>query len=75
MNEIEQPTSTNRCIATNRSGRMLSGYLLNMGRGAAAVRDMILDDIRRFSDLGATGYVTDLVAALCCFDSEFPAVG
>jgi hypothetical protein len=72
MDKIEQPTSPNKCLATNRSGRMLSGYLLNMGRGAAAVRDMILDDIRRFSELGAAGYVTDLVAVLCCFDSEFP---
>jgi hypothetical protein len=75
MNRIEQLASTNSCLATNRSGRMLPGYLLNMGRGAAAVRDMILDDIRRFSELGASGYVTDLVAALCCFDSEFPSVG
>ena len=75
MDKIQQLTAPNKCLASDRSGRMLSGYLLNMGRGAATVRDMILDDIRRFSELGATAYVTDLVAALCCFDSEFPAVG
>jgi len=54
----------------DRTDRLLSAYQLNMDRGAAAVRQMILDDIRRFSEMGAPAYVADLRKALFRFDDE-----
>ncbi len=41
-----------------------------MDRGCSAVREMILQDIRRFSDMGADAYVADLQNALFRFDDE-----
>jgi hypothetical protein len=57
---------------SNRHSRLLAGYLFNRKRGAAAVRDMILADIRRFSELGATGYASELIDVLNSFNAEFP---
>lgn len=54
-----------------RHGRLLSGYLINMHRGAAPVRELMLADIERFQSLGATGYADDLRIALKRFTSEF----
>jgi hypothetical protein len=51
-----------------RPDRLLAGYLCNIGRGPSAVRDMILDDISRFTDLGAETYALDLVQTLQLFD-------
>jgi hypothetical protein len=55
-------------LVSKRPGQMLAAYLANMERGAPEVREMILEDIRRFSDLGAVAYVEDLKEALFRFD-------
>jgi len=54
-----------------RHGRLLSGYLVNLHRGAAPVRELMIADIERFQSLGATGYADDLRIALKRFTSEF----
>ncbi len=54
-----------------RPARMLAGYLCNINRGPSTVRTMMLSDIRRFTDLGADGYVSDLVRALHLFDRAY----
>lgn len=61
-------------LGPDRAERMLSAYRLNLGRGFTVVRNMIVEDIRRFSDLGAKGYVADLKEALLRFDEEPCAV-
>lgn len=58
--------TTNR----DRTDRLLRSYRLNMDRGAAAVRRMILEDIRRLSEMGAQAYAADLRQALFRFDGE-----
>jgi hypothetical protein len=55
-----------------RQLQLLSSYLLNLKKGATAVRDLIVGDIRRFRDLGAQQQVSDLLIVLECFLSEFP---
>jgi hypothetical protein len=57
--------------APGRERRLLSGYLVNLHRGAAPVRELMLADIERFQSLGATGYAEDLRTALKRFTSEF----
>ncbi len=57
-------------LASRRSNQMLGAYRANMFRGRAEVRDMIIEDIRRFSELGASVYVDDLTEALFVFDEE-----
>lgn len=57
-----------------RQGRLLEGYLLNAPKGAAKVRDMIITDIGRFSNLGATRYAADLSEVLILFDTTHPHV-
>jgi hypothetical protein len=44
--------------------RRLDSYLLNRHRGAAAVRDIIVADIRGFVDLGLPHVAADLVVVL-----------
>ncbi|MBY6240151.1 hypothetical protein [Methylosinus sp. Sm6] len=44
--------------------RRLNSYLLNRHRGAAAVRDIILADIRGFADLGLPDVAADLAIVL-----------
>ena len=63
--------SESKVGAGGRDGRLLSGYLLNLHRGAAPVRELMLADIERFQSLGATGYADDLRVALKRFTSEF----
>jgi hypothetical protein len=55
-------------LVSKRPGQMLAAYLANIERGAPEVREMILEDIRRFSELGAVAYVQDLKEALFRFD-------
>ncbi len=57
--------------ARARHGRLLSSYLVNLHRGAAPVRALMLADIERFQSLGAIGYADDLKIALKRFTSEF----
>lgn len=52
--------------------RLLSSYLLNLDRGPAAVREMIVGDIDRFRDLGARRQASDLCLVLDCFLADFP---
>jgi hypothetical protein len=55
----------------DRTSRLLDSYRLNIeGRGFSAVRDIILDDIRRFTELGAGAYVSDLQSALFALEEE-----
>lgn len=57
-------------LPSKRPRQMLAAYRANMVRGCAEVREMILDDIRRFTDLGARSYVDDLTEVLFMFDEE-----
>ncbi len=59
------PLSAKQC-------RLLSSYLLNLERGSAGVREMIVGDIDRYRDLGAHQQACDLSLVLKCFLSEFP---
>jgi hypothetical protein len=54
---------------TARHRRLLASYLLNLRRGTATVRKMILDDITRFDDLGARAYAGELREILHCFET------
>ena len=69
---MRTPQHAGEQTVSGRHRRLLAGYLLNRKRGAAAVRDMILSDIRRFSELGALGYAADLIDVLNAFNAEFP---
>ncbi|AZG76651.1 hypothetical protein [Methylocystis rosea] len=69
--KIGSSESENKASARGRDGRLLSGYLVNLHRGAAPVRELMLADIERFQSLGATGYADDLRTALKRFTSEF----
>ncbi|MBG0797714.1 hypothetical protein IYX23_08530 [Methylocystis sp. L43] len=69
--KIGSSESENKAAARGRDGRLLSGYLVNLHRGAAPVRELMLADIERFQSLGATGYADDLRTALKRFTSEF----
>jgi hypothetical protein len=51
---------------------LLSGYLSNMERGPAAVRDMIVADMRRFHELGALRRAADLLLVLRLFLTHHP---
>ena len=55
-----------------RQGRIMEGYRFNLPRGDANVRDMILEDIDRFSDLGVCRHVSDLLEVLKQFDLAHP---
>jgi hypothetical protein len=54
-----------------RHCQLLSSYLANMQRGAPAVRDLMVNDVLRFQELGAAKYADDLLVVLRCFLSEF----
>jgi hypothetical protein len=64
-------TGDKKTEAGARHGRLLSGYLLNLHRGEAPVKELMLADIERFQSLGAIGYADDLRIALSRFTSEF----
>jgi len=68
--------SATLCIeqAMMRRHRVTQGYSLNLPRGEESVRDMILKDIVRFSDLGASRHVSDLSEVLKQFDLAHPAM-
>ncbi len=51
---------------------LLSSYLLNLGRGPTAVREMIVADLRRFRELGALQRVADLLFVLRVFLTRHP---
>ena len=59
--------------AACRQRRVMTGYSFNLRRGDAKVRDMILKDIGRFSDLGADRRVSDLFEVLKQFDLAHPS--
>lgn len=52
--------------------RRLDSYLLNRHRGAAAVRDIIIADIRGFLDLGLPHVAADLVVVLRLLIAKCP---
>ncbi len=52
---------------------LLSGYLLNLHRGPAAVDAMIGRDVVGMQELGAYKYALDLKIVRECFRAEFPA--
>jgi hypothetical protein len=72
MDELSSDGTKLVLRASKRPGQMLAAYLANMQRGSSEVREMILEDIRRFSELGARTYVDDLTEVLFRFDdAEF----
>jgi hypothetical protein len=72
MSNLERATEAQEQMLSSRRSRLLAGYRLNRKRGAVAVRSMILADIRRFSELGAVGYASELIDVLNSFNAEFP---
>lgn len=57
-----------------RHHSLLAAYLLNMGRGPAAVRDLIVSDLHGFLDLGVKRQVADLLIVLRFFLARYPEV-
>jgi hypothetical protein len=55
-----------------RHRALLGGYLLNLERGAATVRDMIVFDYRSVLELGARERAADLLVVLRIFLFEYP---
>lgn len=72
MSNFDKAQATNDRSSPDRHSRLLAGYLLNHERGAAFVRNMIRDDIVRFSELGARAYAMDLLEVLISFNRAFP---
>lgn len=56
-----------------RHCQLLSGYLLNIHRGAAEVHAMILRDVQGMQELGAYKHALDLKIVLECLLAEFSA--
>lgn len=54
---------------------LLTGYALNLGRGAVAVRDLIRSDLAGYIDLGAKARAADLLLILRLFLSDHPEAG
>ncbi|TDX63956.1 hypothetical protein EDE12_106101 [Methylosinus sp. sav-2] len=52
--------------------RTLASYLLNRHRGAAAVRDILIADIRGFVDLGQSRAAADLLVVLTMLLARWP---
>jgi hypothetical protein len=50
----------------------LSSYLVHLGRGQAAVREIIVADLRIFLDLGVSQRAADLLIVLRLFLSDYP---
>ncbi len=59
-------------VPSTRHHSLLSSYLLNIGRGPRAVRDMIVADMRGFLDLGVSRRAADLLIVLRIFLSDYP---
>jgi hypothetical protein len=57
-------------VRSPRHDALLASYMLNLHRGAATVREMIVSDIRRFLDLGARDRAADALLVLRLFFSE-----
>jgi hypothetical protein len=76
MKGSAMPLSQSATLAIERANfrqrRVLGGYCFNLPRGKAKVRNMILKDIRSFSDLGACRHVSDLSEVLKQFDVAHP---
>jgi len=58
-----------------RHDRLLYSYMFNIERRPAAVRDMMVADLRRFLDLGARREAADRLIVLRRFLSEHPQAG
>jgi hypothetical protein len=54
---------------------LLASYLFNFERGPAAVRNMIIADLRSFLELGASRRAADLLIVLRLFFSKHPEAG
>ena len=59
-------------VLSTRHQSLLSSYLFNLKRGPAAVRKMIVSDIRAAIDLGASQYAADRLLVLRMFLSKHP---
>jgi hypothetical protein len=55
-----------------RHQSLLALYLLNSRRGPAAVRDLIVSDLRGYLDLGVKRKVADLLIVLRFFLAQHP---
>lgn len=52
--------------------RKLAAYLLNLSRGAEAVRDILVADIRGYADLGQPNVAADLMVVLRLLLARWP---
>ncbi len=56
---------------SSRHHSLFASYLLNKERSPAAIRDMIISDLRSFLDLGAKQRAADLLIVLRLFLSDY----
>jgi hypothetical protein len=59
-------------VPSTKHQNLLSSYMFNLHRGAVAVREIIVYDLRGFLDLGATNRAADLLVVLRLFLSKYP---
>ncbi len=57
---------------SDRQRALLSSYMLSIEQGPAAVREMIMFDMRGFFDLGIPQRAADLKAVLNAFSNRYP---
>ncbi len=57
---------------SNRQRALLSSYMLSIKQGPAAVRGMVMFDMRGFLDLGISERAADLMAVLDAFAGRYP---
>jgi hypothetical protein len=57
---------------SERHDALLSSYLLGLGHGPTAVRDLIVADLDGFLDLGATRRAADQLVVLRAFMAQYP---
>jgi hypothetical protein len=57
---------------SGRHRSLLDSYLANMGRGPEAIRDMMIADLQRWTQLGANARAADLLVVLRQFLSASP---
>lgn len=66
------PLPLARVAPSKAHERTLASYLLNSHRGAAAVRDILIADIRGFVDLGQSRAAADLLVVLSMLLARWP---
>lgn len=67
LTDLSQSEMILGAVLSPRHTKLLASYLYNLNRGALAVRDMIIADLRMFLDLGAMQRAADMLMVLRLF--------